>query len=171
MMTYSFANTERRQAGRQHSCQDGVETVETDFSATPLPVFGPGFANVPAGLALSYAHEEADACGEDRFSLLVVDREGEVLARLGPFCEEEVVATWRDGAAKSGLPRMILREDGVLASVSHQIGRLALGRTRQRRRVGLLSGRRPRFLVRRKSARLPARPQIHRGEKEIIARS
>lgn len=171
MMTYSLANADRQGAGRQHPCQDGVEAFDPDFTANALPVYGQAFARQPAGLALSYAHDEADACGQDRFALLVVDGEGAVIARLGPFCEEEVVATWRDCAAKSGLPRMILREDGVLAPVSRQIGRIALGMTRQRRRVGLLSGRRPRFLVRRKTARLPARPQIHRGEKEIIARS
>jgi hypothetical protein len=66
---------------------------------------------------------------------------------------------------------MIVREDGVLSLVSQQLGRVALGTTRQRRRHGLLSDRRPRFLVRRKTGRLPVRPQIHRGENEIIARS
>ena len=34
-----------------------------------------------------------------------------------------------------------------------------------------LGARRPRFLARRKTGRLPARPQIFRGENEIIARS
>lgn len=140
--------------------------------ATPLPVIGrSAHAAAPAGIALAFANADAEACGEDRFALLIVDGDGEVLARLGPFCEDEIVATWRDCAAKSGLPRMILRDDGSLAPVSHQLGRVAVGKTRQRRRHGLLNGRRPRFLVRRKTARLPARPQIYRGEKEIIARS
>lgn len=150
--------------------QDGVvvSTASLAFAASPLPLIGPGEA---AGIALGFAPGESDDCGEDRFSLLVVDAEGEVLARLGPFGEDDVVALWRDFAAKSGLPRMIIREGGALATVSRQLGRVALGTTRQRRRHGLLNGRRPRFLVRRKSARLPARPQIHRNENEIIARS
>jgi Family of unknown function (DUF6101) len=67
--------------------------------------------------------------------------------------------------------RMIVREDGVRVPVTEQIGRLILGRVRIRRRHAGLGGRRPRFLARRKTGRLPARPQIHRGENEIIART
>ncbi|GEP00883.1 DUF6101 family protein [Methylobacterium haplocladii] len=150
--------------------QDGLDLTASDlaFAASPLPIIGRGEA---AGIALGFAHGESDDCGEDRFSLLVVDAEGEVLVGLGPFGEDDIVAMWRDFAAKSGLPRMIIREGGGLATVSRQLGRVALGTTRQRRRHGLLNGRRPRFLVRRKSARLPARPQIYRNENEIIARS
>lgn len=139
---------------------------------SPLPVIGSqAHATRAAGIALAFANEAAESCGEDRFTLILVDAEGEALSRLGPFAEEDVVAIWRDLAAKTGLPRMIVREDGVLSLVSQQLGRVALGTTRQRRRHGLLSDRRPRFLVRRKTGRLPVRPQIHRGENEIIARS
>lgn len=152
--------------------QDGVDAaafaLSRDFSASPLTTIAPGEA---AGIALGFADHESDEGGEDRFCLLIVDAEGEVLSRLGPFGEDDIVALWRDFAAKSGLPRMIIREGGGLSTVSRQLGRVALGTTRQRRRHGLLNGRRPRFLVRRKSARLPARPQIHRNENEIIARS
>lgn len=140
--------------------------------ASPLPVIGPqGYAAKAAGIALAFANEAAESCGEDRFALILVDADGEALSRLGPFAEEDVVAVWRDLAARTGLPRMIVREDGVLSLVSRQLGRVALGTTRTRRRHGLLGDRRPRFLVRRKTGRLPVRPQIHRGEKEIIARS
>ncbi|MGU3538545.1 DUF6101 family protein [Methylobacterium sp. A54F] len=153
-----------------HLHQDGIAAECRPFRASPLPVLG-GRAEAGtrlAGVALAFA--DADEAGE-RFALLLVDAEGEVASRLGPFEEEDVVALWRDLAAKSGLPRMVLREDGVLAPVGQQIGRVALGRTRIRRRHGLLGDRRPRFLVRRKTGRLPVRPLIHRGEKEIIARS
>lgn len=167
-----------------HSDQDCQNTVQGDliqdgidaaafaangvFSASPLAMIAPGEA---AGIVLGFADHGSDEGGEDRFSLLVVDAEGEVLSRLGPFGEDDIVALWRDFAAKSGLPRMIIPEGGGLSTVSRQLGRVALGTTRQRRRHGLLNGRRPRFLVRRKSARLPARPQIYRNENEIIARS
>ena len=152
--------------------QDGVTLEGFGFVATPLPIIGKAAeATAPAGIALAFATADAESTGEDRFALHVVDAEGEILSRLGPFTEEDIVATWRDCAARAGLPRMILREDGSIAPVSKQIGRVALGTTRQRRRHGLLNGRRPRFLVRRKTARLPARPQIHRDESEIIARS
>lgn len=172
MNTYAESNADCRDPARPGLHQDGVAPADLTFAATPLPIVGrSGAATAPAGVALAFATEAADTCGEDRFALLLVDGEGEVLSRLGPFTEEDVVAQWRDCAAKSGLPRMIVREDGGLSLVSRQIGRVALGKTRQRRRHGLLNGRRPRFLVRRKTARLPARPQIHRGENEIIARS
>jgi len=139
------------------------------FVAARLPVFGRAAALRPVGVALAFSEDASDACGEDRFDLLLVLADGAVIERLGPFCENEVVAVWRDVADKSGLPRMIVKEDGSLATVSQQIGPVALGRTRTRRRHGLLSGRRPRFLVRRKPASLPVRPLIHRGESEIVS--
>ncbi|MCJ2012934.1 DUF6101 family protein [Methylobacterium sp. J-076] len=142
------------------------------FAASRLPVIGRLAAARPAvGVALSYAEDEADLCDEDRFHLLLVDAEGQTLQQLGPFLEEDVVATWRDLANRAGLVRMIVREDGVLVPVSQQVGRLMLGKIRIRRRHAGLGARRPRFLARRKTGRLPARPQIFRGEAEIIARS
>ncbi|GJE37279.1 DUF6101 family protein [Methylobacterium persicinum] len=142
------------------------------FEASPLPVIGRLAAGRRAvGVALCYAEDEADLCDEDRFLLLLVDAEGDVLQRLGPFTEEDVVATWRALAGQAGLVRMIIREDGVQVPVSQQVGRLMLGRIRIRRRHAGLGARRPRFLARRKTGRLPARPQIFRGEAEIIARS
>ncbi|WP_375463407.1 DUF6101 family protein [uncultured Methylobacterium sp.] len=155
-----------------HLGSDGATMAVFSFAASRLPVIGTQVhAAKAAGIALAFATEAAETCGEDRFALLLVDVDGAVLSRLGPFSEEDVVATWRDLAARTGLPRMIVREDGLLATVAAQVGRLMLGKTRIRRRHGSLGARRPRFLVRRKTGRLPARPQIHRGENEIIARS
>lgn len=152
--------------------QDGIDLTGFHVVETPLPIIGRmASAQRPMGIALAFSAPEAASGGEDQFSLLVIDEQGEVLYRLGPFGEDDIVAQWRDFSAKSGLPRMILREGGGVSTVSQQLGRVALGTKRQRRRHGLLNGRRPRFLTRRKSARLPARPLIHRGENEIIARS
>lgn len=156
----------------EHLEADGTVASGFAFAASALPVIGARNSGAkPAGIALAFATDEAESCGEDRFDLRIVDGDGAVLARLGPFCEGEVVATWRDLAARTGLPRMIVREDGVLSTVTAQVGRLLLGKTRIRRRHGSLGDRRPRFLVRRKTGRFPVRPQIHRGENEIIARS
>ena len=150
--------------------QDGITPVQVGFALSRLPMFGRiAGGSVPHGVALSFATDEAEACGEDRFALLIVDAAGSALSRLGPFPEDDVVAIWRDVAAKSGLPRMIVREDGELATVSRQLGPVALGTTRARRRHGFLNNRRPRFLVRRKTGQLPVRPLIHRGESEIIS--
>lgn len=151
-----------------------MQAAEADlaFAAAPLPVTGClAGARRAQGIALAYAAEAAEICGADRFDLILVDAAGAELHRLGSFTEEDVVAVWRDVAARAGLVRMIVREDGVLAPVARQLGRVLLGRTRMRRRHAGLGSRRPRFLVRRKTGRLPARPQIHRGESEIIARS
>ena len=142
------------------------------FAASALPVCGPIAGASPiAGVALCFADDAADLVDEDRFLLLLVDSAGTTLQGLGPFTEEDVVAVWRDLSAKAGLTRMIVREDGAVIPVSQQVGRLILGPTRVRRRHAGLGARRPRFLARRKTGRLPPRPQIHRGEAEIIARS
>lgn len=149
----------------------GADTAPL-FVASPLPVVGRvSGARRAAGIALAYAAEDAEIVGADRFSLILVDAEGDVLQRLGSFEEDDVVAVWRDIAARAGLVRMIVREDGLLVPVSQQIGRLILGQVRIRRRHAGLGRRRPRFLARRKTGRLPARPQIFRGENEIIART
>ncbi|GJD35890.1 DUF6101 family protein [Methylobacterium aerolatum] len=142
------------------------------FAASALPVCGRLAGASPiAGVALCFADDAADLVDEDRFLLLLVDPAGATLQSLGPFAEEDVVAVWRDLSIKAGLTRMIVREDGSVTPVSQQIGRLMLGRTRFRRRHAGLGSRRPRFLTRRKTGRLPPRPQIFRGEAEIIARS
>lgn len=150
------------------------DAARLTVAPTPLPILGAikgaTMGARAVGAALAFDDAAAEATGEDRFALLLVDAESEVLMRLGPFTEEDVVAQWRDLSAKGGLTRMLLREDGTLVPVSQQIGRLALGRSRQRRRNGSLSGRRPRFLTRRKATRLPARPCIHRGENEMFSR-
>jgi hypothetical protein len=167
MMTFEITNQNCRPGSN-----DAARATRLTYAATPLPAFGARLGGGAAvGVALSFADDAADACGEDRFSLLLVDGEGEVTMQFGPFPEEEVVALWRDIATTGGLARMLLREDGAIVPVSQQLGPVVLGKGRQRRRHAALSGRRPRFLVRRKTARLPARPCIHRGESEIISRS
>lgn len=152
--------------------QDGVDAADFHRGVAGLSAANPApIAGHAAGIALAFAGGDSQEREDDRFTLLFVDGEGATVSALGPFEEDEVVAIWRDLSQRTGLPRMIRREDGEIATVSRQIGRLALGTTRMRRRHGSLGERRPRFLTRRKTGRLPARPQIHRGESEIIARS
>ena len=138
---------------------------------SPLPILGtgPGAARA-AGLALCAPAPAAGGAGEDgegRFDLWIVDAAGRPAQRLGPFPESEVVAVWRRLGAESGLTLMVVDESGSLATAQPQLGRLRLGAVRTRRGHGLLSGRRPRFLVRRKTARLAPRPRVHRGERVI----
>ncbi|WP_375458759.1 DUF6101 family protein [uncultured Enterovirga sp.] len=114
----------------------------------------------PAGLALKL--------DGDAFRISVADAAGACLVELGPYDEDEVVAVWRSLAASSGLPLLVPGVDGALDQAYPQMGRLVLGPRVDRRRLAVLSGRRPRFLVRRKPARLPRRPVIYR-EKEMAA--
>lgn len=100
--------------------------------------------------------------------LVLVHPEAQRSIVVGSFGEEEIVARWRAFAAASGLPAAV-DLDGVLEKPYPQIGRLQLGAIRIRRRHALLKGRRPRFLVKRKIARLPLRPIVYR-EREIVGR-
>jgi hypothetical protein len=64
------------------------------------------------------------------------------------------------------LPLTIQGRDGELHQPVEQIGLVQVGPVRIRRGKAVLAGRRPRFLVRRKPARLPRRPLVYR-EREI----
>jgi hypothetical protein len=134
------------------------------FGVTASTVIGRMGARA-AGLAL-----RLDPGGrDDMLEIAVMDEEGSALLRLGPFAEEDVIAVWRALGATSGLPLVIQHESGRLETPYPQVGRVHLGPIRIRRRHGLLNGRRPRFLVRRKTTRLPQRPLVHR-EPEMFAR-
>ncbi len=100
--------------------------------------------------------------------ILLEGKNGRTLLTFGPFGEEEVIAVWRGLGDASGLPLAIEAPDGALETPCSQIERVRLGRFHDRRYLVILTGRRPRFLTRRKSARLPGRPTIHR-EREIAA--
>lgn len=149
-----------------------VPHFEDDLGSSPVPPLfrSPGSIDglgspvigskgqTPLGLALRLA----PAGGVDMFEVAILDRDGGVLMALGPFEADEVVATWRSLGASSGLPLVIERQDGVREMPYPQMGRLQLGDIRIRRRHALLNGRRPRFLVRRKTGRLPLRPSVFR---------
>ena len=156
-------------ASRQESGPAASTTC--DFAASPIRgLVSPAVAGAaaPAAVALRLHGEEGEGREAERFAVDVTDAYGETLLSLGVFSDEDVVAAWRRAGAASGLPLLIGRADGTFATVSPQIGRVQLGQIRIRRRHGLLNGRRPRFLTRRKTGRLPVRPAVHR-EPEIIA--
>ena len=97
-----------------------------------------------------------------RFAINILDRIDAPILSLGPFDEDEVVAIWRSLSAKSGLPLAVSQASGQIEWPFPQLGRLRIGAVQRRRRTPSLNGRRPRFLVRRKSARLSVRPLIYR---------
>jgi hypothetical protein len=119
----------------------------------------------PAALVIRVVDPETDT---EMYGVAVVDRQGTALLELGPFPGEDAVAIWRSLAARSGLPLLIRGHDGRLHETAEQIGSIQLGPVRIRRGKALLTGRRPRFLVRRKTGRLPRRPLVYR-EREMAA--
>ena len=133
-------------------------------SLAALPILRPGSglagAAAPIGLALDFVDGEfvvEVACAGEEPPLV-----------LGPYADEEVVAIWRRMAAASGLPLLLRGADGLLQQPYPQLGRLLVGERCERRRLKILSGRRPRFLTKRRATSLPRRPRIHR-ETEIAA--
>jgi hypothetical protein len=113
------------------------------------------------GVALRMAHPIGD---DERFELALTAGDGRsvVVASAGA---DDAVALWRDFGRTSGLTLLLETPDGVVSEPYPQLGRLALGAVRIRRRHGLLRGRRPRFLTRRKTGRLAALPVIVGGDR------
>lgn len=103
--------------------------------------------------------------GPDDIRIALVDRAGETAMVLGPFDETDAVAQWRSLTLASGLVPMLKMSSGEVEALATQIGRLRVGPPRARRLHGMRR-RRPRFLARRKSARLPSLPLVFR-EPEI----
>jgi len=113
------------------------------------------------GIAMRLSNAGRD---EDRFELALTAGDGRSIT-VAVVHQDDVVALWRDCGAASGLPLLLETSDGAITEPYPQIGRLALGPTRIRRRHSFLNGRRPRFLVRRKTGRLAERPVVVAGER------
>jgi hypothetical protein len=143
---------------------------EPVFDASPIPGLVSATLAGADARAAGIALRLTGAAEDEEFEIVAVGEGGETLMPLGRYSDEDVVAVWRGLGASSGLPLMMERADGVLHTPYPQLGRVQVGEVRIRRRHGLLNGRRPRFLTRRKTGRLPMRPAIHR-ESEIIAGS
>lgn len=157
-----------RSEQRQTIDQDGAATPEALERIAAHLVEGSTFtgAAMLRGLALSLA--TAEGTETPLFNILAIDARDEVACSLGQFHEDEVVAVWRRMGADSGLALMLHNEDGSLLEPYPQVGAVQLGRTRHRRRHGLLRERRPRFLTRRKTGRSSDRPLVYR-ERELFS--
>jgi len=84
----------------------------------------------------------------------------------------DVVAEWQAWARVLGLPLLVAENDGRLREPFARVGgvRVATPIARRRRRSAIRA-RRPSLPLRRRSARQPALPVVHRGEREIVARN
>lgn len=113
------------------------------------------------GVAMRLAGSSPDG---ERFELALTAGDGRSIT-VAVADQDDAVAMWRDCGRASGLPLLLETGDGVVSEPFPQIGRLALGPIRIRRRHSFLNGRRPRFLVRRKTGRLAERPVVLAGER------
>jgi hypothetical protein len=85
---------------------------------------------------------------------------------------DDAMAQWKSWGRVLGVPLLVADCDGSLREPFRRIGRLAVGKPApRRRRRAAIKWRRPSILMRRKPGRPSATPTIHRGEREIIARS
>jgi hypothetical protein len=84
---------------------------------------------------------------------------------------DDAVAQWKAWARVLGVPMLVIEKDGSLREPFRRLGRLAVGPPgARRRRRAAIRWRRPSILLRRRPGRPTARPIVHRGEHEIIAR-
>jgi hypothetical protein len=100
---------------------------------------------------------------DDRFQLALTAGDGRSIV-VAVLDQDDAIAVWRDAGRTGGLPLLLETSDGAITEPYPQLGRVALGAIRIRRRHALLAGRRPRFLTRRKTGRLAERPVVIRGE-------
>jgi Family of unknown function (DUF6101) len=104
----------------------------------------------------------------------VVLEHGDPALSLPLFSSEtadEIVAEWQAWGRVLGLPLLVAERDGSLREPFARIGALHVeAPTWRRRRRSMIARRRPSIRLRRRAARLPDHPHVHRGEREIIAR-
>lgn len=113
------------------------------------------------GVALRLSHGRDE---DERFELALTQGDGRSIT-VALADSDDAVAVWRDCGRASGLPLLLETEGGVISEPYPQVGRLALGPIRIRRRHAFLNGRRPRFLTRRKTGTLGDRPVVVSGER------
>jgi hypothetical protein len=84
----------------------------------------------------------------------------------------DAIVQWRAWGHVFDLPLLVADADGSLREPFRRLNGVRIASPQARRRRGSpLKRRRPRILTRRRAARPPKAPRIHREEREIIARS
>ncbi|MDX3806954.1 DUF6101 family protein [Bosea thiooxidans] len=116
-----------------------------------------------SGVALRLANPMGD---DECFELALTAGDGRSVV-VASVDQADAVALWRDFGRRSGLPLLLESVDGKVTEPFPQLGRVALGPVRIRRRYAFLNGRRPRFLTRRKPGRLAALPVVAANERLV----
>jgi hypothetical protein len=123
-----------------------------------LPHSGPVTLAVPVSAYAIRVHVE-----------LLHDDPGLTLPLLVADEPEEAAADWQAWGRALNLPLLVVEQDGTIRAPLSRLGQLTVGAPGPRRLRRFLSGRRPRFLRRRKTGR-PGPITVVSG-REIIARN
>lgn len=119
------------------------------------------------GVAIRILQGASEA--EDRIAVVLSHKDDAFEVPLYEAADDsDVIAEWRKWGNALGLPLLMEGTDGHLVAAENRLGEVAVERPRPRRRGAFLA-RRPRFLIRRRAAKLPAVPFVHRDEREIFA--
>lgn len=154
----------------KHLLQDEIEAGAGAFSG-PASAGNGDALEAYRGVAIRLVAETDGSAGERvEIVLAHTDRRRDVVLYAADHADD-VIAEWQAFAGRLLLPLMFEDADGVRTVAFPQLGALRIGKPRPRRRKAILSGRRPRFLTRRKAGIVPQRPKVLRGAREIIARS
>ncbi len=159
---------DRRADGHARSVSLSRDTVRIDRTVRGIAMRVAVPVSAYEGVALTL---DADAHGAlaYRLQLIHADRDLSVALEEAPD-DHDIVADWRLWSRFFRLPALVERQPGAIEQAEPALGALLLGRATPDRRVKR-SKRRPRFLQRRKMGRLGETPEVHAGEREIIARS
>ena len=85
---------------------------------------------------------------------------------------DDGIAIWKSWGRVLGLPLLVADHDGTLREPFPRMGGVSVSApSPRRRRRAAIKWRRPSILLRRKPGRPAAKPFVHRGEREIIARN
>lgn len=121
------------------------------------------------GLAVALLDPEGD---DDGVAIVLVHADPALSVTLysAPHIDD-VVAEWRGWSETLGLPMLVTEADGTRRPAYPMLGRLTIGGVRARRaRRGPLKHRRPSVYRRRAAGRPLNGLDVHRGERELIAR-
>ena len=128
---------------------------------------------VKSYLGVALRIEPPSSTGEGAVALVLEHRDQALSLPLYRAADSsDVVAEWQSWARVLQLPLLIAEADGRLREPFARIGALKIGAAAARRRArATLKRRRPSIFLRRKPGRSLSGTLVHRGEREIIARS
>jgi Family of unknown function (DUF6101) len=131
--------------------------------------------NLPVTAYLGVALHMTPPDGEIPGAVAVVLEHHDRALSLPLFCADDgtdIAAEWQSWAHVLGMPLLIAETDGRLREAFDRIGAVRVAcPTGRRRRRSAIRKRRPSILMRRKVGRSIAGADVHRDEREIIARN